>query len=327
MVALGEGGHGNEQGHAFRLSLVRDPRFAATVNDIVVEFGAAQNQGIIDRFVDGEDVPINELRKVWQDTTVPTPVWDVPIYEEFYRAVREVNCSLPKGKRLRILLGDPPVDWNTKAVPRIDSPGVDYRDSHPAKLIQKEVLMKRRRALVIYGGGHFFRRHPTLVDVEDEGKTLSIDSTPSLLEEIERENGIRVFNIMTCTEGSDIATLQPESATWPKPSLIMLKGTILGAQQFGFYRPKQSGQIRNKDGTVTKLKELTDFKMEDQFDAMLYVGPLSSMTYSELPAKLCLDSAWLKMRKHRAKFLLADPHMEKVIDDICKKALQRNKTK
>src|SRR5258706_3455900 len=32
IVALGDN-HGNEQGHAFRLSLIRDPRFAAAVND------------------------------------------------------------------------------------------------------------------------------------------------------------------------------------------------------------------------------------------------------------------------------------------------------
>jgi hypothetical protein len=36
LVALGEGMHGNEQGHAFRAALVRDLRFAGTVNDIVV---------------------------------------------------------------------------------------------------------------------------------------------------------------------------------------------------------------------------------------------------------------------------------------------------
>src|ERR1700741_2928172 len=53
MVALGEGPHGNEQGHAFRLALLRDPRFAATVNDIVVEFGSGRYQGLMDRFVNG----------------------------------------------------------------------------------------------------------------------------------------------------------------------------------------------------------------------------------------------------------------------------------
>jgi hypothetical protein len=36
IVALGEGAHGNEQGAAFRVTLVRDTRFAAAVDVIVV---------------------------------------------------------------------------------------------------------------------------------------------------------------------------------------------------------------------------------------------------------------------------------------------------
>ena len=44
VVALGEGAHGNVLGHAFRLALIRDPRFAALVNDIVVESGSATYQ-------------------------------------------------------------------------------------------------------------------------------------------------------------------------------------------------------------------------------------------------------------------------------------------
>ena len=56
VVALSEGNHGNEQGHAFRVALIRDPRFAAAANDIVVEFGNAHYQAVIDRFVQGEPV-------------------------------------------------------------------------------------------------------------------------------------------------------------------------------------------------------------------------------------------------------------------------------
>jgi hypothetical protein len=37
LVGLGEGPHNNIDGHRFRLSLVRDPRFPTFVNDIVVE--------------------------------------------------------------------------------------------------------------------------------------------------------------------------------------------------------------------------------------------------------------------------------------------------
>ena len=42
IVALGEGIHGNNQAHAVRLALIRDPRFATVVNDIVVEFGTSR---------------------------------------------------------------------------------------------------------------------------------------------------------------------------------------------------------------------------------------------------------------------------------------------
>ena len=60
-VALGEGSHGNEQAHRFRLALIRAPRFSATVNDIVVESGSARYQDVMDRFVRGENVPVDLL--------------------------------------------------------------------------------------------------------------------------------------------------------------------------------------------------------------------------------------------------------------------------
>ncbi|HLG60108.1 MAG TPA: hypothetical protein VI485_32505 [Vicinamibacterales bacterium] len=121
VVALGEGAHGNERGHAFRLTLLRDPRFAATVNDIVVEFGSARYQDVMDRFTRGERVPLEELRHVWEDTTGPNPAWDRPIYEEFFGAVRDINRPLPESRRIRVLRGDPPIDWE-----RVTSPA-DYR--------------------------------------------------------------------------------------------------------------------------------------------------------------------------------------------------------
>src|ERR1044072_9274971 len=83
IVALGEGPHGNEQGHAFRLRLLRDPRFAATVNDIVVESGSARYQDAVDRYMQGEDVPTSTMRDVFENTVTPTPVWDSQIYTEY----------------------------------------------------------------------------------------------------------------------------------------------------------------------------------------------------------------------------------------------------
>lgn len=309
VVALGEGSHANEQAHALRMSLIRDPRFAATVNDIVVEFGAAQNQSMIDRFVNGEAVADSDLKKVWQDTANIFPTWDVPIYEEFYRAVRMVNMSLPKDKRLRILLGDPPVDWDNDPHRAVD------RDGHAADLILREVIAKKRRALVIYGDFHFFRRQPTMVDVED-GKEWPKGNTSSLVARLERQSGIKVYTIRTYTEGGDLALLQPEAKSWPAPSFIRLKGTILGTQPFGFFLP---GPVlaMSPDGVEHNLKVVPEFTMEEQFDALLYLGPFSSITFSKPRASLCRDSAFMEMRKHRAN-LSGVPGLAETVEMIIK---------
>ena len=153
MVTLGEGGHNNEQTHALRMSLIRDPRFAKVVNDIVVEFGNSRYQDVMDRFVGGEDVPHATLQQVWQNTTQAHEIWDVPIYEEFFQEVRKINAKLPKKRKLRVLLGDLPIDWD-QIKTQDDLRKVVRSDTVPAGIIEREVISKGRRALVIYGDMH-----------------------------------------------------------------------------------------------------------------------------------------------------------------------------
>jgi len=57
--------HGLAQEEDFYVSLIGDPRFAKQVRNIVAEFGNASQQQTIDRYVNGEDIPYVELRKVW----------------------------------------------------------------------------------------------------------------------------------------------------------------------------------------------------------------------------------------------------------------------
>ena len=77
-----------------------------------MELRSARYQETMDAFVNGAEVLYETLRRVWMDTTQPDAIWDSPIYEEFFRAVREVNSRLPRERRLRVLLGDPPIDWD-----------------------------------------------------------------------------------------------------------------------------------------------------------------------------------------------------------------------
>ena len=300
VVALSEGNHGNEQGHAFRLALIREPRFAAAVNDIVVEFGNAHYQAVIDRFVQGEQVAYEELRKVWQDTTQRGTVWDRPIYEEFYRAVRDMNATLPVKRRLRVLLGDTPTDWYA---PQRSTP--PRTDDFPASLIEREVISKKRRALVIYGGMHLIRKNTPYLPAKDPAlaplvaKLISQFQNGSIVAQLDRL-GARVFVVATSTD-FDISTIQANAVEWRTPSLALIRGTPLGLASSLTYFPRSLPVIRGRGGIQETLQpDLTAVPpMQEVVDAILYLGPPSSITQSRLSRELCADPSYVKMRVER----------------------------
>ncbi len=299
VVALGEGDHNNEQGNAVRMRLIRDPRFARVANDIVVEFGNSRYQDVMDRFISGEDVPRATLSQVWQNTTQSHAIWDVPIYEEFFRAVREVNAGLPKKRRLRVLLGDTAIDWD-QVHSREELRAVARSDKWPATIIEREVIAKKRRALVIYGDMHFLRRNNYWM-MEDKAAAEArfmkpVETIVALLE----KSGTKVFSIRTSF--NDMASLQPDVAGWNPPKLAVIRGTLLGEASFLFYYPDDI-YIRRPDDSWEQVKADPNRSplMQDQFDAILYLGPQSSITYSTLTASQCADREYLAMRIGRMK--------------------------
>ena len=268
VVGLGEGPHGNVEGMAFRLKLVRDPRFPAVVNDILVESGTARYQSVMDRFIRGESVPRQELRRAWEDTTNPGTNWDKPMYEEFFNAVRAVNATLSHDKKLRVLLGDPPIAWeaihNRSDLRRWNM----QRDLHAVAVLKRESFARGRKVLVIYGDGHFQGR-----GFKDNG----------LVNLVERAS-VKIFTIST--RYGDLIKLQPSVATWKVPAFAFLKGTILGKKYYAQYYPMPPAP-----GWNTVL-------MEDQFDGVLYLSP-SPPTMTLMPASLCRDAAYMQMRLAR----------------------------
>jgi hypothetical protein len=286
IVALGEGQHWNVQGHAYRLSLIRDPRLPTVVNDIVVEFGDARYQHVMDRYVAGGDVPLDELRHVWEDTTMANTVFDMPIYEELFRTVRDVNRSLPAATRLRVLLGDPPIDWAKVSSGEQILDLMYERDAFAADLIRKEVLGKHRRALLLYADGHLFRKGEETVP---DWMVVKRKPEEPLVSQLEKTHPGMIFNVGAPTN-ADLTRLQAEVANWRVPSIALLDGTTLGAAPFA---------------TVYDLNgpEFLNVRMQDQFDALLYLGPPSSMTRSELPRSRCADERYMKMRLARMALL------------------------
>lgn len=279
--------HRNTAIQAFLLSLIRDSRFPKVVDDVVVEFGNALYQDVADRFVRGDDVPYQTLRKIWLDTTQAQPASDTPQAEELIRTVRAVNMALPRGQQIRLLLGDPPIRWEDVAAKADWLKWLAMRETFPAELVQREVLAKRRRALLIYGVGHLQRKNPQ-ANFESTGPAASLVSI------LEDTHGAKVFNV---TLAFDLLTERAEVASWPAPSLVLLRGTDMGAAPVAYDGPRmtvEGGRI-----TPAPRDQWRSMRTEDQWSAFLYLGPRASWSDVLVSPALCADPDWVAMRTQR----------------------------
>lgn len=260
LVAIGEA-HRNQQVHDFIVTLVSDPRFSQVVDDVVVEFGTSRHQNIIDRYVAGEMVPPQELRLVWRDT-VNILVWDAPVYQRFFQTIRTVNRR-SQGRRLRVWLADPPVDWDH--IRHDDWERVaSRRDEYAAALVEREVLSKGHHALLIFGSGHVSR---------DAAYGAVAGRKPNLAESLAARHAGSILLIWAHMAGWGASKLDPRLSTWRQPALATLKGTWLGASAVG------------PPGTPT---------LEQLADSFLYLRPTRLLTTSTPSETLYHDPSYLR---------------------------------
>jgi hypothetical protein len=255
--------HFLQEWHDVMHALLFHPALPPALTDIVVEFGNAQYQDLADRFI-LEDQPVAkaDLAQIWRFQG-----WDAPVYEEFLRTVRAVNWMRPRGRRIRVLLGAPPFD-----VPAVHSANdAAFRrwwqspiDAYCAVLVEREVLQKGRRALLLAGGGHLMRG-------------INADrNVPNLATRLSRRHPGALFVVDTVAvrpgrpqvTGLDDATarrLQAAFVGWPRPSIAPLAGSWLAAEQ------------AMADRAITPAAA----QYGRQADAILYLGPGSALTASQ----------------------------------------------
>jgi hypothetical protein len=177
VVCLGED-HGSRNDSDLRLTLIEHPDFVRKVNAIIVEFADSNQQDLLDRLaLEGEDIPREQLRAVWKDTSGKA-VWESPIYEAFLRTLQKINLRLPRNNRLRLIAGDNSTERNR---------GRFIRDA-----MSREILDKRLKALAVYGSGHCENRgmgFPGELRDKYPGRIWAASSFYNV------EEGRRVFNL------------------------------------------------------------------------------------------------------------------------------------
>lgn len=265
LVGLGEA-HGLQNHHDVLEMLLDDPRIPEVVDDIVIEFANSLYQPTIDHFIAGQPVNNVDLRPVWRNTTQsPGGTWDQPVYEQFFRTVRAVNWTLAADKEIRVLAGDPPIDWS-KITNRRELQAFQLRrDPHASSVIRRRVLDRGHRALVCYGADHLL--HSSGINI------ASI---------LEQHAGERIYTIADLTYAAgDPGGLAKKLAPYDRNTMIPTAGTWLGS----FNAALIYGGCGKPLGSL--------------IDAGLYLGQPETLTLSWWNPAIYLDPVYWKELQRR----------------------------
>ena len=279
IVALGDL-HGCEEFWDFATSLLKTPELPDRINDVGVEFGNAFYQDVCDRYIAGEDVPPSEVQKVWRNTTQFIAL-DSPVYEQFFVNVRAINQTLARERRLRVLLGDPPLDWSITPDSKLKQEwgrAMFRRDYHFAGVVEKEVLAKGRKALLITGGAHLVRG-------------VTTNNTTGHIERLRpRSTFVIIPHSGFYSERND--ELESRLGSWKPGTLALIKGTWLGELHPGLRWPQMArDKLKGPDAPSR------DPKLEDVADAWLFIGMRDSLTEVLPHPRIYRDDYWNELNR------------------------------
>ncbi len=207
----------------------------------------------------GENVPLEEVQGAWRDTvaSVGPPS---PVYESLYQAVRETNLKRKGKHQVRILCGDPNIDWKQVKEPKDILPYLRTRDLTYARVVETEVIAKHRRALLIMGTFHFLRhfdRMPARKQFDIEQQLRAAGANPYLI-------------VLGTNTAGQLGDLDHRFDSWPIPSIVTLADNWVG-------QLLAIPIVTQGHGPAFPLK------LKDAADALLYLGPSASLETIQMP--------------------------------------------
>ncbi len=332
IVAIGEQHGIAELGDLYQ-ALLRDPRFPDVVDAVVLEYGNARYQGLVDRYMNGEDIPVQELRQVWNDAVGRIPGGTEVMYVQLYATLRAINQTLPESERIRVLLGDPPIDWSSVVTADDVLPHQLSRESHFAEIVIREVLDKGLKALVIIGAPHLDRSDPLPMPVlpahPASDAPIALPPQTGVMQQIvERAYPGVTFVAVVHTgfvEEACNAQIEARMTGWQHPTLAYVGGTWIGqisCTKFPapiFITPGTTQQgdqmmgapnMQPLDGDAPPLlipPAPALPSMIAQADAYVFVGNRDDLTMSPFDPAIYLDVDYFTETSRRHQIMMGTP--------------------
>ncbi len=298
VVAVGEN-HGHADFHLWVLDLLEDPRSVDRIDDVAVEWGNALYQGVVDRYLDGEDVPWDSVTMAWRNTVVsPNTVWDAPVYADFFRGVRQINAGLAPSARYRVLLTDAPVDWS-QVDSRDDLTPFYDRAAAMAEVVRRASLLEGRRSLFLAGGLHV-SKHPR-VRPNRLGVPVG-EITPVAWWELRHPGATWV--IQSFARDGQLAGLPDAVARGPSAQSADARVFDTSAPPLSTVAAGAVTTLRNRDGSVGEV--YGDLLLSEIVDAII-VWPETSRTFVEPTPEAFRDEWYWDALNRRSRMLFDRP--------------------
>ncbi len=279
VVGLGDY-HWNDAFIFQAIELIRDPEFAKEVQHVVVEFGNAKHQELLNQYLRGEDVPDYELQQVVRDS-IYFMAWTPEVYLSFFKAVREQNKTLPLEQQIIVHLAEAPFDWTTVKSEKTWKKAAKSKTDYFYK-VTEEILNKGDKALLIFGAFH-------LVQAPAQYVTENSEAMWPLATRLEKHFPEQVYLVWPMTE----AVVLDRFSSASSPSILPVSTTPLASTRFIDLLPKSRFKLADMGEMNAKTGDL--------FDAFLYV---SENKRSEVfPKAMMEDKAWLDEMDRRLEII------------------------
>ena len=186
---------------------------------------------------------------------------------------------LPEKDKIRVLGGDPPINW--KAIGSLEdyNKSNSQRDLYAASLAIEYGINRSMKVLVLYAEYHLTK----IVDI-------SVSDHPTITSYV-NDNYFGAMKVIAVLDPKEFQ-LEEQTKDWPLYSIIDFDmGEIKG-----FPADKYFTKIFNDNGRMILFK---NHEIGELFDAFLYIGPSAVWTWVDFPKADFTDNEWNELNRRR----------------------------
>jgi hypothetical protein len=231
--------------------------------------------------------------------------------------------GLAPDKRIHVWLGEPEIDWAKIKTFEDWQRVAAYRDIHAAQVIEREILEKNRKALVIYGTGHFGPPNESAEQTQRRkafmDKKLGFDTPLQFgVQTFVEQKFPKAFFLVIPYDGfldsACARTFEKNKQSWPVPALASpVRGSGLEAE---LQMPGCRVEPLPTGAPPGDLAEAEARQMADKADrhnkgltadALLYLGPAERLTRTPINPQMYLDQDYRDEVSRHNQILTGQP--------------------